>query len=393
MTVENIDKDQPGYKAFMDYIHDTYSIEQLERHVEVSGTDYIKIKYDHYLDYLKDNVETIEIKDQTENTVFLVDKKLFDEKIDVDGDSQIEEKYHSLLEKCEPITEAKILAPFPSDTHEKLIELKQKYPHCSDIIDLIDAQIHLQTYTDKPYAKIPHMIFDGDPGSGKTSLARHIAEIISPEYFYIDLSLYSEAFQIAGLSIGYSSGDCGLMVKHTSESKYANNLYICDEAEKTRQDKEHSSPLVPLYQLLEYDTAKHFTDVALEIPVDMSYNSFILTTNDVDFLPEAIRSRCLIFNVPQPSKKMIVEKIAPSAWDDILSLESWGSAFETNLSLDVRQYLGKISVREVKKQLKIAAANAPMRHSDPESKIKLLLKDFMMAKLKKTKNSIGFINN
>jgi len=236
------------------------------------------------------------------------------------------------------------------------------------------------------------MLFNGEPGSGKTSLARSIAEIVSPEFFYIDLSMYEEAFQIAGLALGYSSSEPGLIFKNSSQSKYINNYYICDEAEKSPQGGGHrTSPLIPLYQLLE-NTSKNFTDVCMQIKTDQSYNTFLFTTNDKDILPEAILSRCIVFNVPNPTKKMVVENIANSVWDDILKEAHWGNSFKNNLSLEIRNHLSDLSVRDIKNQLKLAAAAAAKRtHKSKSKKINLLTKDFIHNDKRIKYKSIGFI--
>jgi len=161
MTINVVDKQQPGYKAFLKYMHKTYPMDELQKHIEVdvdTQISWIKVQYDDYIDYLKTTLDVIETK---EDTVHIVDNILYDEKLAFEPESQVEERYHSLLEKHQGIKEEKILAPFPYDIHLKLADLKQKYPHCKDIIDMVDAQIYLQKSSEKPYARIPHIIFDG----------------------------------------------------------------------------------------------------------------------------------------------------------------------------------------------------------------------------------------
>jgi len=312
---------------------------------------------------------------------------------DADEYNKDSEKYFRVLKKYSEIAEKKYLVPFAKDIHQKLKNLETKYPHCADIIELIDSQVYFQQRTKNGYAKLPTLIFSGPSGSGKSSLAYAIASIITPHQFWLDLSLYSEAFYVSGLELNYTDGGVGIIIKRLSESKFSNNTFILDEVEKSNQRSGRNSPLLPLFGLLERDTAKKFVDVAFQIPIDTSNNSWILTANDLDLIPPPLLNRAIVFKVPQPSKKLVFENIAQSIWDDLLKSEKLEHSYVKELSPEVRKLISSSSIRSAKNRLQLASANCAKRcrNYDPKKKIKLELSDFKINDDNTKNRTIGFI--
>jgi ATP-dependent Lon protease len=303
--------------------------------------------------------------------------------------NKIDDKYFNVLKKYKKIAEPKFLKKFPEDIHERLTKLEEKYPHCKEILSLIDSQIYLQKMSG--YLRLPNLIFTGEAGCGKTSLAFSIAQELNINHFSIDLGLYAEAFYLTGLELGYSDGAPGFILKSLSDSAYGNNIFLVDEADKVSQKTNRNSPLIPLFVLMEKDTAKKFTDVAFQLPVDSSYNSYILTSNTL--LPTPLLTRAIVMNVPQPSKKQIIENISNSVWENLMAEEDWSHHFMPVLSLDVRKHIANsINIRNIKSKLTLAAANCAKRCKDYKKKrLNLELSDFKINDEKIKHRTIGFI--
>lgn len=274
-------------------------------------------------------------------------KKL--EKAEEDADnisSRRTDRYLQLLKECKCLTEAKQLVEFPKDAVKKLEDLKIKFPHGVEILDNIIALVHLQHFSLNPFARIPSILIHGSSGTGKSKLTKEISKIISPEVYYLNLSVAPEAFFLSGLTLNYDSGDIGQIAK-ILKSKYGNVFVVIEEIDKAigiSNNQLRTSPMVPLLDLLEPDSAKQFSDEALEgIKLDTSHLSYLATANSIDMIPSPLLSRMMTYKLGQPTQEQIKLQICNSIWNDILQEETWGHAFSSILDID-RSLLSKSPV-------------------------------------------------
>jgi len=333
---------------------------------------------------------------EPDSRVFVVDQKMYDQqlkKAEEDAEnisSRRTDKYLQLMKEHECLCYPKKLVRFPKESIKKIEGLKLKFPNAVAILNSLIAQIHLQQFSNKPYAKIPPLVFVGPPGTGKTALAKKIIEAIAPAYYYLNLSVASEAFYLSGLTLGYDSGTTGEIAR-ILKSRFANTFVVIEEIDKavSIQNQHRAPPAVPLLDLLEFNSSKQFRDDGLELEFDTSYLSYIFTGNNVDNIPTPLLSRMMIFHINQPTKKQIIQTICDSIWQDILQEETWGHAFSIKLSFDLKERLSNISPRKIKSQLKLAAAYAAQRQKQSTQKIALQLSDIRITSEKK--RTIGFI--
>lgn len=172
---------------------------------------------------------------------------------------------------------------------------------------------------------IPHLLLHGNAGGGKTTLAKIIANTISPEnYLYINASdensvdTVREKIKQFASSIGFG----GL------------KIVILDEADFT---------------------TPNFQAALRNVMETYSKNTrFILTCNYVDKIIEPIQSRCQTYNVVPPSKKDVAILVS-----DILKKENVEFDNKTLASIvqssfpDVRKVINNLQRLSIDKKLSI----------------------------------------
>ena len=106
-------------------------------------------------------------------------------------------------------------------------------------------------------------------------------------------------FQLNGSHSSWNTAKYGQIFKALAEGKTTSPVFVIDEVDKIGSDDRY--PILPvLLDLFEADTARCFKDEFFEMNFDASRFIFILTANSLDNVPEPLRSRVEIYDVPRP---------------------------------------------------------------------------------------------
>lgn len=182
--------------------------------------------------------------------------------------------------------------------------LHQRYPHAYLIIDSILNNIRRGFRFGKREIKLKPVLLVGDPGNGKSSLARDLMKALDVSVTAVNVGGMSED-HILGLSSGYSSAMPSVVTTAVASVRTINPCIILDEIDKTIKNSHNGNIVAGLLPLLEPAEAASWYEKFLNLNVDASYINWILTANDIDQVPLPLLSRCTVYRMENPHSEHV----------------------------------------------------------------------------------------
>lgn len=190
---------------------------------------------------------------------------------------------------------------------DALRELEQSLPHHAAFFVPLRNRIKIQAATHQPL-QLGRMLLGGEPGIGKSYAVHAIAEALRLPLLEIQLSGSSDTLLFTGTSRQWGNSAPGVLSRFMAGCAVANPLIVLEEIDKTGANS-HGSVQDVLLMLLEPENSKNFDDRFLNLPIDLSYLSYLATANDLEQLSLPLLSRLTVVELEAPGAQHLAQLV------------------------------------------------------------------------------------
>ncbi len=142
----------------------------------------------------------------------------------------------------------------------------------------------------------PILCLVGPPGVGKTTLGISISEALNREFYKISVGGLNDSSELVGHRRTFLGANPGKIIQGINKCGVMNPVILIDEIDKMSHDYK-GDPSNTLLDILDEAQNNIFIDNYIEEPFDLSKVMFILTANNINDIPSALRDRLEIIEI------------------------------------------------------------------------------------------------
>jgi len=154
--------------------------------------------------------------------------------------------------------------------------------------------------------RAPIMLFVGLVGTGKTTMAMSIANVMGRQLIRIPFGGLGDPLYLRGKSRVYPEAEPGALIRFLAQAKTNNPVILLDEIDRVADDALNTIMGV-LVELLDPEQNDRFVDHYIDYPFDLSQALFCATCNNTARIATAVMDRLEAIQMPSYTDE---EKIA-----------------------------------------------------------------------------------
>lgn len=161
----------------------------------------------------------------------------------------------------------------------------------------------------RKFSRAPILCLVGLVGTGKTTLAKSIAESMGRNFSRIPFGGIGDTLFLRGQSRAYDDAEPGAIIKSLRSCQSKNPVILLDEIDRV-DEKGRASVMGALVELLDPEQNSRFSDHFLDFPFDLSEVLFVATCNNSGGISTAVMDRMEVIQMPSYSdeEKTIIAK-------------------------------------------------------------------------------------
>lgn len=158
--------------------------------------------------------------------------------------------------------------------------------------------------------RAPILCLVGLAGTGKTTLAKSIAEALGKQFERIPFGGMADARALRGQSRAFPDAEPGYVVKKLFHAKTNNSVILLDELDRVTESA-RADIMGVLVELLDPEQNFAFTDHYIDFPLDLSKVLFVATANNTSNIATAVLDRLEIIQMPSytDEEKIVIAKV------------------------------------------------------------------------------------
>lgn len=235
-----------------------------------------------------------------------------------DQHDQEEIERHRILERPLPLA----LMPCRAEIETSQRRLTSEFPWAKDVLHPVFDDLLGRVAVGASILSMPPTLLVGHPGSGKSRLARRLAEEFRLPRLDLCLGGSSDSKMLSGTSRGWGSGKPCDLATLLATNQSASAIVILDELDKS-YDQQRGGGGIQAYLLglVEPETAARHHDVFLKAECDLSGVLWMATANRLSGIAPALLTRLRVLMLQQPGSDHF-PVIAQNVIVDVA--KSWG---------------------------------------------------------------------